>query len=116
MKSNAVFFAWNRSLPGRESLSADHFQEFVAYLNELEDDALISDWVPVFLEPHGGDMNGCFLIQGDPDQLDDLVGSEAWITHMTRAQLHLEGSGAVRAAAGETAVERMKLWTSHIPD
>jgi hypothetical protein len=30
--SNAIFFGWNRSMPGRERLSAQHFDEFVAYL------------------------------------------------------------------------------------
>lgn len=115
MQSNAVFFAWNRSIPGREALSAAHFEEFVAYLNGLQDEAEISEWIPVFLEPHGGDLNGFFFIQGDPGQLDALLATAGWITHMTRAQLHLEGSGAVRATVGDTALERMKLWTSHIP-
>jgi len=29
MSSNAIFFGWNRSLPGRERQSAEHFGEFV---------------------------------------------------------------------------------------
>lgn len=32
MSSNALFFAWNRSIPGRERLSADHFSQMVQYL------------------------------------------------------------------------------------
>jgi hypothetical protein len=29
MNSNVIFFGWNRSIPGRERLSAAHFSEFV---------------------------------------------------------------------------------------
>ena len=28
MSSNVIFFGWNRSIPGRERLSAEHFGEF----------------------------------------------------------------------------------------
>ena len=37
MSSNAIFFGWNRALPGREHLSAQHFQDFVAYLSGLQE-------------------------------------------------------------------------------
>ena len=32
MGRNIIFFAWNRSIPGREETSGQHFDEFVAYL------------------------------------------------------------------------------------
>ena len=32
MNRNIIFFAWNRSIPGREETSGQHFDEFVAYL------------------------------------------------------------------------------------
>ena len=34
MRSNTIFFGWNRSIPGWERTSAEHFQEFVQYLGE----------------------------------------------------------------------------------
>ena len=116
MASNAVFFAWNRSIPGREALSAEHFQDFVGYLGDLEKDGTIASWEVVFLDPHGGDLNGFFLLRGEPQKLDALIGSAAWETHMVRATMHLEGCGHVRSASGGAVMERMERWTGLIPD
>ena len=64
----------------------------------------------VSLDPHGGDLNGFFLIKGDSGRLDTLTATDAWTEHMTRASLHLEGSGSVRGVAGEAVAKRMDLW------
>lgn len=115
MSSNVIFFGWNRPLPGRERLSAAHFQEFVQYLGGLQQNGTIESFDVVFLNPHGGDLNGFFLIRGDRGKLAELVQSADWTTHMTRASLHLDGSGAVPGVTGEAVHERMKLWTSLLP-
>jgi hypothetical protein len=116
MESNALFFGWNHSIRGRERLSAEHFQEFVQYLQGLQKKGAIQSFDTVFLNPHGGDLNGFFLIRGAGSKLDALLASEDWVTHMTRAGLHLDGSGAIRGVTGDLVAERMKLWSKHIPD
>ena len=115
MKQNVIFFGWNRSIPGREKISATHFQDYVQYLGGLEQSGAIASYEVVFLNPHGGDMNGFFLIHGETAQLGELVKTDEWLTHMTRAALHLEGSGSVFGATGDAVMERMKLWTSLLP-
>ncbi len=85
------------------------------YLAELQQKGTIQSFDTVFLDPHGGDLNGFFLIRGEPTKLDALVASPEWVTHMTRALLHLEGSGVVRGVTGEVIAARMELWTKHIP-
>lgn len=115
MSSNTIFFGWSRSLPGREHLSAEHFQQFVLYLADLQQAGSIAGFEPVFLEPHGGDLNGFFLIRGEPTKLDALQASDEWVTHMTRAMLHLDGSGAVRGLMGDLVNQRMALWTGLLP-
>jgi hypothetical protein len=115
MSSNVVFFAWNRPIPGRERLSAEHFDEFVRYLGGLQQQGTIESFDPVLLESHGGDMNGFFLIKGEPAKLDALLSSTEWVTHMTRAIIHLEGSGTVRGTTGKSLTERMDLWKKSIP-
>jgi len=115
MSSNVVFFAWNRSIPGRERLSGEHFSQFVQYLAGLQQKGTIQSFDTVLLDAHGGDMNGFFLIRGEPAKLDGLVSSSEWVTHMTRALLHLEGSGAVRGLTGELIAARMELWSKTIP-
>ncbi len=115
MTSNVILFGWNRSIPGRERVSAAHFQEFIAYLAGLAKSGVIQSFDPVFLDAHGGDLNGFFLIKGNGAKLDSLMSSNEWITHLTRATLHLEGAGAVRGATGDEIAPRMALWTEHIP-
>jgi hypothetical protein len=115
MGSNVILFGWNRSLPGREKVSAQHFEEFVGYLGGLQQKGAIQSFDIVFLDTHGGDLNGFFLIKGDSANLDALVATNEWVTHITRAAFHLDGSGVVRGVTGDEVMGRMGLWTSLIP-
>ena len=115
MKENVLFFGWNRSIPGREKISAEHFQEFVQYLGGLQKNGAIQSFEPVFLNPHGGDMNGFFILKGEGSKLDSVVASDDWLKHTIRADFHLRGAGFVRGVAGDLLMERMKLWTESIP-
>jgi hypothetical protein len=115
MGTNAILFGWNRSIPGREKVSAQHFEEFVKYLGGLQQKGAIQTFDVVFLDAHGGDLNGFFLIKGDSTKLDVLVGTTEWITHITRAAHHLDGSGVIRGITGDEITGRMALWTSTIP-
>ena len=115
MGSNMVLFGWKRSNPGREKISAQHFEEFVKYLGGLQQKGAISGFEIVFLDSHGGDLNGFFLIKGDSPKLDALLSTTEWITHIARASLHLDGCGVVRGVTGNEVMERMALWTSVIP-
>jgi hypothetical protein len=115
MASNVILFGWNRSIPGREKVSAQHFDDFSKYLGGLQQNGAIQGFEVVFLDTHGGDLNGFFLIKGDLAKLDALISTTEWVTHMTRASLHLEGSGNVRSVTGNEVMQRMALWTSVIP-
>jgi hypothetical protein len=115
MGSNVILFGWNRSIPGRERESAKHFDEFVKYLGGLQQSGTIQSFDTVFLDAHGGDLNGFFLIKGDTAKLDALVSTTGWITHITRALLHLQGAGVIRGITGDEIMGRMALWTSVIP-
>ena len=76
MQSNTILFGWNRPIPGREHTSATHFNEFVDFLASLVKSGTIETFDTVFLEPHGGDLNGFFLLKGTPSNLNELTGSE----------------------------------------
>ena len=116
MGSSIILFGWNRSIPGREKVSAAHFDEFVKYLGGLQQKGAIQAFDAVFLDAHGGDLNGFFLIRGESARLDALVSTTDWITHIARASHHLEGSGAIRGVTGDEIMKRMAIWTSAIPD
>src|SRR5512144_3018494 len=85
MSSNVICFGWNRSVPGRERMSAEHFQAFGEYLATQQRKGAIDSFEPVFLDPHGGELNGFFLIRGDSAKLDSLMASDDWTTHTIRA-------------------------------
>ena len=115
MGSNVILFGWNRSIPGREKLSNEHFQDFVHYLEGLKKGGKIQGYDVVFLNPHGGDLNGFFLIRGEPAQIDAMVAGKEWVTHMMRAGMHLQSSGAVPGVTGSLVMERMQMWSQWIP-
>jgi hypothetical protein len=115
MNTSVILFGWNRSIPGREKVSAAHFDEFVKFLGGLQQKGTISAFDAVFLDPHGGDLNGFFLIKGASAKLDSLMSSDEWVTHITRASLHLDISGAIRGVTGDEIMKRMAIWTSAIP-
>lgn len=117
MASNAIVFGWNRSIPGRETLSAEHFTQFIGYLTNLKSNGTISNFEPVFMNPASGAgvWNGFFLITGDSQKLHSLSETSEWIEHITRATLHLESAGAVFAATGSEIASRMQVWTKSIP-
>jgi hypothetical protein len=115
MSSNALFFGWNRPVPGREKMSAEHFGSFVQYLGGLQQKGTIKSFDTVFLDPHGGDLNGFFLIRGESSELDAVISSAEWIAHMTRALIHLDRSGVIRGVTGELVQQRMDLWTGMLP-
>ena len=115
MSSNAIVFGWNRSIPGREMVSAEHFTQFVGYLQNLKTNGTITSFDPVFMNPTGSTFNGFFFIQGDSQKLHALSESNEWIEHITRGSLHLENVTCTFAATGAEIANRMQLWTKSIP-
>lgn len=116
MSSNVIFAGWNRAVPGREQLAAAHFQEYIQYLTGLQQGGTIDSFKSVLLTAHGGDLNGFFLIEGEPDKLNALVTTEEWLTHAIRAGLYTEGLGIVRGVTGDLLMAQMGMWTANLPD
>lgn len=115
MSYNVLFMGWNRSVPGREAMTAAHFQETLQYLGGLQQAGTIESFQSVLLTPHGGDLNGFILIQGESAKLDAVTSSAEWSAHLTRGGLHLEGFGVVQGATGDLLMEWMGNWSSLIP-
>ena len=96
-------------------MSAAHFDDFVKYLGGLQHQGTIQAFEIVFLDVHGGDLNGFFLLRGESARLDALVSTTEWVTHMARASQHLDGAGVIRGVTGDEVMKRMAIWTSVIP-
>jgi hypothetical protein len=69
----------------------------------------------VILNAHGGDLNGFFLIRGEPTKLGALIETTDWMTHVKRGILHEEGFGVMRGSTGDQVMERLNLWMDLIP-
>jgi hypothetical protein len=110
MATDVIFVGWNRAVPGREPLAAQHFQDFTGYLGGLQGAGAIESFEPVLLAQHGGDLNGFFLIRGDSVQLGALQGTAEWTAHITRGGYNMEGFGAVRGVTGEGVASWMATW------
>jgi hypothetical protein len=115
MSKAVIFYGWDRSIPGREQMSAGHFQEYLGYLQGLQEGGAIDSFEVVLLEPHGGDLNGFFLLHGEEEQLDAVQASDEYRDHVTRGGLHLQSAGAVRGVTGEGVMEWMARWAANIP-
>lgn len=115
MSSNCVLLGWNRAVPGREMLSAQHFQEFSEYLGAQQRSGAIASFDVVFMDPHGGDMNGFFLIRGEPQKLQALLAGDDWLKHQIRGVQNMLGFGIIRGATGAEAARRMQMWMETIP-
>lgn len=113
--TNTLMYAWKRTLPGREKLSAAHFEDFFNYLAGLQKDGQIASFEPILLEPNGSSLNGFFLIRGDEAKLHEVTASEQWWDHLIRSMMHLDTPALLRGMSGSLVEERMKAWASKIP-
>ena len=115
MGDSVIFMGWNRPVPGREALNAEHFQESMQYLGRLQAEGMIESFQTVLLNPHGGDLNGFVLIRGEASKLQDLSATEEWLANTTRSGVLLEGFGVVGGVTGDLLMEWMGRWSSLIP-
>jgi hypothetical protein len=97
----AIFIGWNRSFPGREDKAVEIFGAFVNYLNQRRSAGEIESYEPVLLGSHGGDLNGFFLIRGERAKLDKMAATDEFMDFETKAAVHLDKIGVVRAFVGE---------------
>jgi hypothetical protein len=100
MKEAGVFIGWGPSLPGRERKSVELFLETMRYFMGLVAQGRLISVEPVFLEPHGGDLEGFLLLRGDQDELNRLRGEDEVRRLMVKASLILQDLRVVGAVTG----------------
>jgi hypothetical protein len=101
MADEALFIGWSDVVRGRERKALDVFNESVQYYGELQQNGRIEHFDAWLLAPHGGDLNGFFLLHGRREQLDDLRRSPDFELLLTRADMIVDRLGAVNAYSGE---------------
>ena len=115
MSDSLLFIGWDRPARGRETAAVAAFGEGVQYFGELKARGEIESFEPFFLEAHGGDLNGFFLVCGEQVNLDRLrYDDERFQRWLTRAELNVDGIGVLRAVTGAALAQGMAVFTEAI--
>ena len=103
----ALFIGFGAVVRGREKQAVKVFGESVQYYAELKQKGVIESFEPFLLEPHGGDLAGFILIQGDKDKLAHLRVDPEFERRTTRAASIVDGVGVITAYSGGRLAEAM---------
>jgi hypothetical protein len=76
----------------------------------------IESFEPVLLEPHGGELDGFFLLRGDQDKLARIRSSEEFERLTVRAQLIVENLGIVGAALGGRLMSQLAVFGGQVEE
>jgi hypothetical protein len=114
MADAGLFIGFGNPVRGRESQALELFNESIGWYSRLQEEGQIEGFEPVFLEPHGGDLNGFFLIRGEAEKLAKLRVSEEFTQFMIRAGLCVESIGVVGADMNERLQSQMAFYTEQI--
>jgi hypothetical protein len=114
MADAGLFIGWGEVVRGRENEATELFNETLAYYGRLQEEGTIEDFEPVFLEPHGGDLNGFILIRGEAERLARLRVSDEFTQFSLRAGLVVDGFGVVGADLAERLQRQVDFYTEQI--
>ncbi len=101
MANAALFLGYGAVIPGRARQALQVFNEVLEYYGRLQKQGQIESFEPVFLEPHGGDLAGFFLMRGERDKLNGVRYSDEFKRMTNRATLVCLNVGIVSAFTGE---------------
>ena len=116
MADFGLFIGWSRPVRGRERQAIRVFNEAVELWGRLQHQGEIEGFEAVFLEPHGGDLGGFFLLRGDREKLARVRGSDDFLRLNMRADLIVEGYGVVGAELGARIAEQMANYDAEVAD
>ena len=101
MADHALFVGWGEVVPGREQQAGQVFTESLQFYGQLQQQGTIAGVEPFFLEPHGGDLGGFFLVRGERDRLAQVRSSAEFLRLIQRATFVVNRVGVVAAFTGD---------------
>jgi hypothetical protein len=110
MADFGLFVGFGFPVRGREQQAAKVFGEAVEQWTQWQQEGQIEGWGAYFLEPHGGDLGGFFLLRGEQDAIARLRGSDEMQKLATRASLIVENFGIVGVETGARIDEQMGIF------
>ena len=97
MSESGLFVGWGQPVRGREKRSLDVFNDAVTYYGERLADGSIDSFDPVLLNPHGGDLQGFFLVKGPAQGIATMMATEEFQRLHARAGMIVENLGIIQA-------------------
>jgi hypothetical protein len=107
MTDAALFIGWGATAAGRERKAVELFGESMRFLVNLVVEGRLASVEPFFLEPHGGDLEGFFLVRGEREEMDRIRASNEFQRLAVRAQVMVQNFGVVGATTGEQLNKHM---------
>jgi hypothetical protein len=102
-----IFIGFGDPVRGREQQAVKVFGEAVELYTRWQQEGQIEGWEPLFLEPHGGDLGGCFLLRGEREALAKLRSSDELLDLSIRAGLVVDRFGVVGFETGARIEQQM---------
>ena len=116
MADAALFVGFGRPARAREPQALEVFSQALELYTELQGSGDIESFEPVWLEPHGGDLNGFIIIRGDRDLLHQLRAGEDFRRLSARADLVVDGFGVVEAHVGSGLDAQLALYRQQVEE
>ena len=107
MTDAALFIGWGATQGGRERKAVELFGESMRFLTNLVTEGRLASVEPFFLEPHGGDLEGFFVVRGDQEELNRIRTSDEFQRLAVKAQVLVQAFGVVGAVTGERLNKHM---------
>jgi hypothetical protein len=114
MADAGLFIGWGEVVRGRETEAVETFNTTMAYWGRLADEGVIEGVEPVFLEPHGGELQGFFFVRGEAEKLAALRVDQEFQEVIMRAGLIVDNIGVVGASTGARLERLMEAYTAQI--
>jgi hypothetical protein len=110
MADFGLFIGFGFPARGREQQASKVFGEAVELWTRWHEEGQIESWNAYFLEPHGGDLGGFFLLTGDREAIAKARSSDDLANLSTRAQLITDNFGVVGVETGNRIQEQMGVF------
>jgi hypothetical protein len=114
MADRVMFIGWGTPVRGREDAALESFNDIVGMFGRMQQEGRIEHLDIVFLDPHGGDLDGCFMLHCTTEQLHAVRDDEEFQREMARASLIVERLGYVDGYTGDAIAKQMEMYTEAV--
>jgi hypothetical protein len=113
MSNTGLFVGWTRAFSGKEKVAVGKFGEFTQYVAKLHAEGHIDSFEPVLLRPHGGDLNGFFLLRADAGRIAALRATDQWKDWEVTGGMLLDGFGVIECSLAENVGDMVARIAKH---